>query len=270
MFTIHAVDGYIETLYLAVYADKVLLIDSGCRCDTPRVEKVMTRQLNRPMTQIALAVASHAHPDHAGGAHALRKRHTIPVAAPREINRWYAGFFGAIQHKIDIILGYFVSWSLKYPFEMLCFRRHLPMEHPLDDGDTLPGFEDWQVIATPGHTSHDIVLYHAETQTLYAADIILKIGTSYRPPFPVSMKEKMRESLEKIRDLKVSHLLMAHGGVEKINDFSAVIDIMLAELEKEVPPDLKRLEKLERFSPVVRRYNQEKKDPSGYRMCSAH
>ena len=270
MFTIHAVDGYIETLYLAVYADKVLLIDSGCMCDPPRIAKVMTRQLNRPMTQITLAVASHAHPDHAGGAHTLRKRHAIPVAAPREINRWYAGFFGAIQHKIDITLGYFVSWTLKYPFERLCFRRHLSMEHPLDDGDFLPGFEDWKVISTPGHTAHDIVLYHAETCTLYAADIILKIGTSYRPPFPVSMRSEMQESLKKIRDLKVSHLLMAHGGAEKINDFSAIIDIMLKELEKEVPPDLKRLEKLEGFSPVVRQYNQNRKKTQEYHMCGAH
>lgn len=259
MFTIHAVDGYIETLYLAVYKDRVLALDSGCRSDVPRIEQVMRRRLNRPMSQLALTVASHTHPDHAGGAHTLRRRHAIPVAAPEEINLWYAGFSGGLQHKIDTLLGYFVAWTLKYPFEMICFKKHLFYDHPLTDGDTLPGFEDWQVIATPGHTSHDVVLYHPEAQTLYAADVILKVGAAYRPPFPVSMKKEMRESLEKLRGLKVRHLLLAHGGPQRVTDFSALIDTMLAELEKGLPPGMQKFKKLERFSPVIKQYDRQRR-----------
>jgi glyoxylase-like metal-dependent hydrolase (beta-lactamase superfamily II) len=259
MFTIHAVDGYIETIYLAVYDEKVLLIDSGCRSDVPRIEHVMTRRLNRPMSQISLAVASHTHPDHAGGAHILRQRHAIPVAAPKDINQWYAGFSGGLQHKIDTMLGYFVAWTLKYPFEMICYNKRLTYDHPLSDGDRLPGFEDWRVIATPGHTAHDVVLYHAETKTLYAADVILKVGSGYRPPFPVSMRREMRESIEKLRHLEVDHLLMAHGGAQKVSDFPAVIDAMLVEIEKGFPPGLQRLKKLEGFSPVMKRYYQERR-----------
>ncbi|WP_300671739.1 MBL fold metallo-hydrolase [Desulfoluna sp.] len=259
MFTIHAVDGYIETLYLAVYEDRVLLIDSGCRSDVPRIEEVMKRRLNRPMSQIALAVASHTHPDHAGGAPTLRKRHAIPVAAPKDINQWYAGFSGGLQHKIDIMLGHFVAWTLKYPFEMIYYKKHLLYDHPLKEGDRLPGFEDWQVIETPGHTSHDVVLYHAETQTLYAADVILKVGSGYRPPFPVSMKKEMRESIEKLRHLDVKHLLMAHGGPQQVTDFPAIVDAMLKEIDKGLPPGLKRFRKLERFSPVMKRYYRERR-----------
>lgn len=259
MFTIHAVDGYIETLYLAVYKDKVLLIDSGCRSDVPRIEQAMKRRLNRPMRQITLAVASHTHPDHAGGAHTLRKRHAIPVAAPKGINLWYAGFSGGIQHKIDIMLGYFVAWTLHYPFEVTCYNKRLPYDHPLRDGDRLPGFEDWQVITTPGHTSHDVVLYHAESKTLYAADVILKVGSGYRPPFPVSMKKEMRESVEKLRHLKVDHLLMAHGGAERVTDFPAIVDAMLAEIDKGFPPGLNRFRKLEGFSPVMKQYARQRR-----------
>jgi len=265
MFTIHAVDGYIETLYLAVYKERVLLIDSGCRSDVPRIENIMKYRLNRPMSQLKLAVVSHTHPDHAGGAHTLRRRHAVPVAAPEEINHWYAGFSGGLQHKIDILLGYFVAWAMKYPFEWIWYKKHLINDHPLKDGDRLPGFEDWQVIATPGHTSHDVVLYHALSKTLYAADVILKLGASYRPPFPVSMKKEMRESIEKLRSLKVNHLLMAHGGAQKVTDFPAIIDAMLMEIEKGFPPGLRKLKKLEEFSPVIRKYHrkirQENKTP---------
>ncbi|VFQ47261.1 MBL fold metallo-hydrolase [Desulfoluna butyratoxydans] len=258
MFTIHVVDGFIETLYLAVYEEKVLLIDSGCRSDVPRIEQVMKRRLKRPMSQLKLAVASHPHPDHAGGAHTLRSRHGVPVAAPYEINRWYAGFSGGLQHKIDTLLGYVVARAMKYPFEWIWYKKHLTFDHPLKDGDRLPGFEDWQVIATPGHTAHDVVLYHAHSKTLYAADVILKVGSSFRPPFPVSMRPEMRQSIEKLRNLEVNHLLLAHGGAIQTDNFPAILDIMLKEIDKGVPPGLKRLKKLEGFSPVMKQYNKKK------------
>jgi glyoxylase-like metal-dependent hydrolase (beta-lactamase superfamily II) len=181
------------------------------------------------------------------------------VAAPRDINSWYAGFSGGLQHKIDTMLGYFVAWTLKYPFEMICYKKNLLYDHPLSDGDRLPGFEDWQVIATPGHTAHDVVLYHAETKTLYAADVILKVGSGYRPPFPVSMKKEMRESIEKLRSLDVQHLLMAHGGTQKVTDFSAIVDAMLMEIDKGFPPGLKKLNKLEGFSPVIKQYHRKRR-----------
>ena len=50
-FTIHAIDGYIETLYLVVYSDKLLLLDGGCRCDAKDVVDYIQR-LNDPMEEL--------------------------------------------------------------------------------------------------------------------------------------------------------------------------------------------------------------------------
>lgn len=262
MPTIHSIDGYIQSIFLAAYPDRVLLLDSGCQCDLPLIEKAIRKHLKRPIDQLELAVASHTHPDHAGGAHALRRRHNTPVAAPSDINRWYSGPSGSLQHLIDILLGHYVAWTQKYPFKRLWYPKRLTYDHPLCCGDTLPGFEDWKVMATPGHTAHDVVLYHEKSQTLYAADVILKVGRSYRLPFPVSMRKEMRESLEKLRPLKVSRLLMAHGGAEKTDDFPAVIDALVMEVEKGYPPEMERLKKLEGFSPVVKAYHRDRKGSS--------
>ena len=262
MFRIHIIDGYIASIFMAVYPDRVLLLDSGCHCDTARIETVMKRQLKRPMSQIKLAVASHTHPDHAGGAHILKKRHNLPIAAPKEINRWYAGASGSVQHAIDTMLGHYVAWTQGYPIERLWYNKRLSFDHPLHDGDTLPGFEDWRVITTPGHTGHDMVLYHEESETLYAADVVLKVGRGYRLPFPVSMRLEMKKSLARLRDLKVSHLLMAHGGYQKIDSMEPVVDALLIEVEKGYPPEMARLKKLEYFSPVLKEYYREIKTSS--------
>ena len=257
MMTIHPVEGYIESLFLAVYDKKVLLLDSGCRSDAPRIEKAMKKKLKRPISQIALAVASHTHPDHAGGAHVLRKRFGTPVAAPKEINKWYAGVSGALQHFIDTMLAHYVAWTQKYPVERLWYKKRLTFDHPLKEGETLPGFTDWKIIETPGHTAHDMVLYHEKSKTLYAADVILKVGKNFRLPFPVSMRQEMRCSLEKLKSLEVEHLLMAHGGSHDTDDFPAIIDTLLEEVERGYPPEMARLKPLERFSPVLKKYYKE-------------
>ena len=90
-YVLHAVDGYISTLYLLEYENGLLLLDSGCRGDVARIEKFCRTRLQRSISDIRLCVVTHMHPDHAGGAFILRRRFNIPIAAPQHTERWYAG-----------------------------------------------------------------------------------------------------------------------------------------------------------------------------------
>ena len=73
MLKLHCLNGYIQNIYLAEYADKLLLLDGCCRADINVIEDFIINQLNRPMSDLALIVVTHMHPDHAGAANVLRK-----------------------------------------------------------------------------------------------------------------------------------------------------------------------------------------------------
>lgn len=252
-FTLHVLDGHISTIYLAVYPDKVLILDGGCRCDVRTIEQYVTRKLRRSISSVKLVVASHAHPDHAGGSPIISRKHGLPLAAPRHINAWYRGVTGCIQHKIDTILGCHVARATGKRFENICYPRVVHYDHPLDDGTKLPGFPDWIVFASPGHTNHDIVIYNAKARVLYAADVILCVNGKMLLPFPVPMEEQMAGTMSRIGNLDVDILLLAHGGLKHISNIRDITDDLAGQLNKGLPPLLEKLKVLESFSPEVRK-----------------
>ncbi|MGO3083055.1 MAG: MBL fold metallo-hydrolase, partial [Psychrobacter celer] len=52
-------DGYIQSIYLAVYANKLLLLDGCCRADVPMVLAYITDTLQRPISQLKVVMVTH-------------------------------------------------------------------------------------------------------------------------------------------------------------------------------------------------------------------
>jgi glyoxylase-like metal-dependent hydrolase (beta-lactamase superfamily II) len=252
-FTLHTIDGHISTIYLAVYSDKILILDCGCRCDIKRVETYIEKKLKRDLSSVKLVVASHAHPDHGGGSPFFSKKHRIPLATPRHINEWYRGVMGFIQHNIDISLGYHVARTTGKPVSNIFYKRKIAIDHPLDHGSVLPGFEDWVVYDAPGHTHHDMVFYNKKEKLLYAADVILCVNGKFLLPFPVPMEHKMNASLDLISSMDVEKLILAHGGVKYVKGLKAITDELKIQLTKALPPILEKLRLLALFSPEIRK-----------------
>jgi glyoxylase-like metal-dependent hydrolase (beta-lactamase superfamily II) len=120
------------------------------------------------------------HPDHAGGAVLLRDKFGIPLAGHQELDRWYAGPGGWMQKVIDCLLMQSVAWRTRQQLEKGFFCSRIQPDFLLKDGDALPFFPDWQAVAVPGHTSHDLVLYHADQSLLYVADCFLEVKGRYQ------------------------------------------------------------------------------------------
>ncbi|MGB2081875.1 MAG: MBL fold metallo-hydrolase, partial [Psychrobacter sp.] len=55
-------EGYIQSSYLAVYPDKIMLLDGCCRADVPMVLDYIERTLKRPITDLKVVVVTHMHP----------------------------------------------------------------------------------------------------------------------------------------------------------------------------------------------------------------
>lgn len=101
---IHALDGYIQKIYLAEYTDKLMLLDGASRADISYIKKFITQELQRPFTDLTTVVVTHMHPDHAGAAHKLREITGCNIVSAKRDKDWYSGIDGFLMHLTDIAL----------------------------------------------------------------------------------------------------------------------------------------------------------------------
>ena len=220
MYKIHEIQGHIQSSYLIEYQDKILLMDCATRADLSVIENFVLSDLNRKMSDVKLAVVSHMHPDHAGLANKLQKKYKIPIIAHPSAQKWYSGFLGELQHFIDVLLAWYVSIKMKNPAKLMWYPSKLNPNYIATDGAKLPFFNDWQIIFTPGHTSHDISLYHKQSKTIYIGDVILKIKKKFLLPMPVTLPKLMEKTLSKLSELEIENMLLAHSGISIIKNSS--------------------------------------------------
>lgn len=224
-------DGHIQTLYLAIYPDKLLLLDGGCRCDVSLVLSYITNELKRPITDLKMVVVTHMHVDHAGGALSLKQKTGCVIVSSDNNTQWYQGIHGRAMHVIDIGLAYYVARRLGKPLKYLWYPAYLTPDIQVKQGDRLPGFEDWQVMSTPGHTDRDLSLYHPELEVVYTADLIVKLRHKFVAPMPVYWPKRYRQSLEMIKQLRPKQVMMAHGGARYIEP--ELFDQLIAKAPKQ-------------------------------------
>jgi len=252
LFTLHQIKGYIATLYLIEYPDKVLLLDGGARRDAVRIRNFFDRVLQRPLADLKLMLVSHLHPDHAGGAPRLRRQFSIPIAAHYETDRWYRGVSGGLQHLIDTVLGHYSACQQFGRLERAWYPRFLKPDYPLRDNESLPFFPDWQAFFAPGHTLYDMVFYHRQERMLYVGDLIVRFGEKIVLPFPTLFPELMSETLQRMASLPVKWLLLAHGGQYEIKDADSFFTGMLSQVGNYGHRSFKRVEPLCSLAPDVR------------------
>ena len=211
-------EGYIQSSYLAVYPDKLMLLDGCCRADVSMVLEYIRESLQRHITDLKVVVVTHMHPDHAGGAHAFREATGCLIVSSSKDKQWYAGMNGRVMHLIDIGLAHFVARRKQQPYKDLWYSASLHPDVDVRDGDSIPGFSDWKILETPGHTDRDLSLWHLPTQQVYTADLIIKLRHKFVAPFPVYDPKAYIISLQKIKALKPSNVMMAHGCELAIDD----------------------------------------------------
>jgi len=253
-FVLHTLDGHIEQLYVVEYKHKILLLDGGSRSDAQLIEHFILDELKRTMLEVKLCVISHGHPDHAAGAQLLRTKYEIPIAAAHNIDEWYDGVGGYVQHKLDTLVAQFIARKNKKDWERMDYSRTISPDFRLRDNESLPFFPDWQVLETPGHTTHDISIYHSNTKILYVADLIICIRQKFLLPFPVTMPQLMRDSLDRIAKLPIAQLLLAHGGIFYIDNIDLLIAELISQINNELKINFRLMQPLTRFSPSIKKH----------------
>ena len=252
---VHCLSGYISNLYLCEYPDlkRMLLLDTGMGRDVDRVEFFINNVLHpdttssstasadstpkkKPFdTQLKTVVSTHCHVDHMGAAWGYRER-GIPVAVADRYEEYFKGIGGKTQQGIEAVLATFVAHRLgrkvEYPFCPLSVPEGAELDPRLrlKDGSHVPGFEDWVAVACPGHTCHMNMLFHPESHILYAADFFVannKQKKEFRAPVPIDVDYAYTHSLERLRNLSVRYVLLAHGGIidcQEAGGWEAILD----------------------------------------------
>jgi len=209
---LHQLDGYIQSIYLAEYQDKLLLLDGCSRADIPVLTQFITGSLQRSINDLSLVVVTHMHPDHAGAAQKLRRLTGCKIAAANVSGQWYSGLDGILMHFTDMLLAKWVAKRMNKPRRNVWYSSKLQADYKLGDGDTLPDFPEWVALATQGHTDRDLSLHHLPSNRIYVADLMVKVKGRYIPPFPVFYPNRYRTSLNKVMALKPDSIFLAHGG----------------------------------------------------------
>lgn len=252
-FIIHEIPGYICNLFLVEYDDGMLLLDCGSIADVKRVEDYCENVIHRPVSDIKLAVVSHNHPDHAGGASVWRNAYHIPLAAHPRIDYWYDGAGGYLQHKIDCYLASWVAYRKNIKLEKILFNRKIKPDYVLNDMDELPYFPDWRAFHIPGHTMNDVALYHEEEKTLYPGDCVMDVGGKFLLPVPILFPNKMADSFDRLAELDVNKIYLAHGSTIDTEEPEEIFEHMKTLLMKPPNPLTRLAYKVSLFSPEYRR-----------------
>lgn len=248
---LHIFKGYITNLFIAEYSHGLLLLDGASPADLKVIEEFCREKLNRPVSDIKLAVVTHMHPDHSGAAPLLRKKYGTKIAGYKNIDLWYSGVTGWMQHFMDCVMAQIVASRQGTKIRRVFSKRITKPDILLEDGDILPFFPDWSALYTPGHTTHDIALYHAGKKMLYCGDSIIEVRNKLYLPLPVIYKESMRSSYEKMALFDVETILLPHGNVIENPGGRGVFEEMLSLLD--IPPNriTRRVHWFSVWSPVI-------------------
>jgi len=173
----------------------LMVVDPGSRGAARAAARLIRRELGMTLTAVRYVAATHFHIDHIGGMGPLlaacgpETRLLFPppvhdyLTGRRRLNRM-AGWLSALPpvtlaaarglRRLEDALPATLAGiplpllhrrtELSFPVERCDFPR---------TGAGLPGFADWEILATPGHTEDSTSFYSRETAALICGDLIL-------------------------------------------------------------------------------------------------
>ena len=213
---VHRIDGLAggkaaSNVYLLV-DDVLALVDAGLPGNLDGITRYVA-SLGRSLEELRYILITHSHPDHTGGAPALRERTGAQLLAhPRDVRPTRNGDSVAY-------MSVFGASSLPLPF-----LRRVPADGLLQDGDELPVLGGLLVHHTPGHTPGSVCFELKQAGVLFCGDLVVEhqgvLGKNHA--FPGSELEPYQASLERIASLEYETLCPGHGQPLKANAAHAV------------------------------------------------
>lgn len=214
---VHAVPGTrISRMYL-IEADDLTLIDTGMPWSAARALRYI-HAIGRHPSELRRILITHRHPDHTGGAPGIIRRTSAQMLAHIEDTHHRIRDTHGIRY-----MGVLASLDIPFPF-----LRRTPVDHLVDEDETIPIAGGVRVLHTPGHTPGSVCYLLEDEGLLFSGDTIFsdhgRISRSL--PFAGSDPVHYRESLERLAALDFDILCGGHGS-PLVGSASKVLRLLL-------------------------------------------
>jgi glyoxylase-like metal-dependent hydrolase (beta-lactamase superfamily II) len=167
---------------------KNVLVDPGHFHLLGHVRDELSR-LSLSVKDLDLALFTHGHPDHLEGIRIFSGTDTLTAVSAREMK---------FIHEAALHYGEIVGVTDAEPDILL------------HEGELKAGSLSLEVIHTPGHSPGSICLYWPFQKALFTGDLLFYQGVG-RVDLPGGNGEELKESIRKIAELDIEHLLPGHG-----------------------------------------------------------
>jgi glyoxylase-like metal-dependent hydrolase (beta-lactamase superfamily II) len=223
--------SYLTCSYMIRAKGGLVLVDAGMDTDGADV-KAGLAAMNATATDVRGILLTHWHNDHTAGARWIQEQSGAPVFYHRDDQQYFTGAAGATG------LRKWLSDRIPEVGVMVLAKgllgesppRPVAADRLVEDGDVL--LEDFDVIATPGHTGGHISYFYRPERTLFAGDALAVIDGRIRfMARPVTLDvTAARSSL--VRCLALGPALVCPGHREPLtNNVATAIAAMQSHLD---------------------------------------
>lgn len=168
--------GYMRTMIVNVCmigvpgSGRWTLIDAGIAGYADEIEAFAGERFGS--TKPEAIVLTHGHFDHIGSLQALMDRWQVPVYAHRMELPYLTGEADYLPGDPSVGGGLMARVAPLYPHQGVRVTGEL---RALPEDGTVPSQEDWQWIATPGHTEGHVSLFRGSDRALIAGDAFITV-----------------------------------------------------------------------------------------------
>lgn|SRR5690625_864267 len=247
---------YIGDVHIYLIVGEVIsLIDAGVKTEAAwNSLKLQLSKLNYNPEDIGQIFLTHHHPDHIG---LVEKFPNAKIIAHNYVDYWLKQdkqFLSSYEQYYKVLLAKTgVPKVLHNKIDdiksLLYFSGKGRLDLAINEGDKLPGHEDWQVVATKGHAQSHLSFYREKDGLFIGGDHLL-LNTSPNPIIEAPYFDQTerpkpllqyRKNLNKCLQLDITSVLPGHGKI--FSEVDEYIKFQLSSQEKRANKVLDWLEK---------------------------
>ena len=231
---IHQVKGRLVNSYIVDEDGRLFVVDVALRGEQ-YVLGYLHEVLQRPPSDVELVICTHDDPDHSGGIFALARechaRVGLPYASFSLVRKLWHNPAGLVYRLVTALreMGRARMWRMylssqrsrqarprrpaRTPSRLA--DRRIPPDYRLKHNQPLPGFPNWVVLHTPGHSWDSCCYFHRPSRSLITGDTLLGSQKQGRVVLPAiyANPRQMARTVTLLKSLNPTSIYPGHGSV---------------------------------------------------------